>query len=46
MHEKNADQIAYWNGRGGQSWIARQATQEILMRPISEVLHDAAGAAR
>jgi ubiquinone/menaquinone biosynthesis C-methylase UbiE len=46
MHEKNADQIAYWNGLGGQSWIARQATQEILMRPISEVLHDAAGAAK
>jgi len=46
MHEKNADQIAYWNGPGGQNWIARQATQDILLRPISEVLHNAAAAAK
>jgi ubiquinone/menaquinone biosynthesis C-methylase UbiE len=46
MHEKNADQIAYWNGPGGQNWIARQATQDILLQPISEVLHRAAGAAK
>ena len=45
MHEKNADQIAYWNGTGGQHWIARQTTQDILLNPISEVLHRAAGAA-
>jgi len=44
MHEKNADQIAYWNGQGGQNWISRQATQDILLRPISEILHGAAGA--
>jgi ubiquinone/menaquinone biosynthesis C-methylase UbiE len=46
MHEKNADQIAYWNGPGGQNWIARQATQDVLLRPISEVLHGAAAAAK
>jgi hypothetical protein len=25
---KNADQIAYWNGAGGQSWVKRQESQE------------------
>jgi ubiquinone/menaquinone biosynthesis C-methylase UbiE len=45
MHEKNADQIEYWNGPGGQNWISRQATQDILLRPISEVLFGAAKAA-
>jgi SAM-dependent methyltransferase len=45
MHEKNADQIAYWNGPGGQNWISRQSTQDILLRPISEVLFGAAKAA-
>ena len=24
MHEKNADQIAYWNGPAGQRWAERQ----------------------
>jgi ubiquinone/menaquinone biosynthesis C-methylase UbiE len=46
MHDKNADQIAYWNGPGGQNWIARQATQDILLQPISEILHRAADAAK
>jgi ubiquinone/menaquinone biosynthesis C-methylase UbiE len=46
MHEKNADQIAYWNGPGGQNWISRQATQDILLRPISEILHGVAAAAK
>src|SRR5260221_11736431 len=46
MHEKNADQIAYWNGPGGQNWIARQATQDILLQPISEIVHRAAGTAK
>ena len=26
-HEQNADQIAYWNGPGGQRWADRQAAQ-------------------
>ncbi len=46
MHEKNADQIAYWNGPGGQNWISRQATQDVLLRPISDILHGAAAAAK
>ena len=30
-HDKNADQIAYWNGAGGQRWADRQAVQDILL---------------
>jgi ubiquinone/menaquinone biosynthesis C-methylase UbiE len=45
MHEQNADQIAYWNGPGGQNWIRRQATQDTLLEPISEILHRAANVA-
>ena len=37
-HELNADQIAYWNGPGGQRWADRDATQELLLGPIAEVL--------
>jgi SAM-dependent methyltransferase len=39
-HEMNADQIAYWNGPGGQRWADRDAAQEVLLRPIAEVLID------
>jgi len=41
-HELNADQIAYWNGPGGQRWADRHATQEILLGPIADVLIDRA----
>jgi SAM-dependent methyltransferase len=37
-HELNADQIAYWNGPGGQRWADRNASQEALLRPIAELL--------
>ncbi|MDE2379245.1 methyltransferase domain-containing protein [Bradyrhizobium sp.] len=37
-HEANADQIAYWNGPSGQRWADRQASQEILLGPIADVL--------
>jgi SAM-dependent methyltransferase len=37
-HELNADQIAYWNGPGGQHWVDRQRTQDVVLAPISEVL--------
>jgi len=39
-HERNADQIAYWNGPGGQRWSDRQAAQDILLAPISDLLID------
>jgi len=43
-HDRNADQIAYWNGPGGQHWTERQASQDVLLAPISEILIDCAGA--
>src|ERR1700761_8095712 len=41
-HDRNADQIAYWNGPGGQHWTDRQAVQDILLAPISHILIAAA----
>jgi SAM-dependent methyltransferase len=41
-HDKNADQIAYWNGPGGQRWADRQQTQDIVLGPVADVLFDRA----
>ncbi|MBR0697568.1 class I SAM-dependent methyltransferase [Bradyrhizobium lablabi] len=41
-HERNADQIAYWNGPGGQRWADRQAAQDIILRPVLDILVDRA----
>ena len=41
-HEQNADQIAYWNGPGGQRWADRQAAQDILLKPVADLLIDRA----
>jgi SAM-dependent methyltransferase len=41
-HELNADQIAYWNGPGGQRWADRQQAQDILLAPIADALIDRA----
>jgi SAM-dependent methyltransferase len=41
-HAENADQIAYWNGPGGQRWADRQAAQDVLLKPIADVLIDRA----
>jgi SAM-dependent methyltransferase len=41
-HEQNTDQIAYWNGPGGQRWADRQAAQDILLTPVLELLIDRA----
>jgi ubiquinone/menaquinone biosynthesis C-methylase UbiE len=43
-HDQNADQIAYWNGPGGQHWTDRQQSQDILLAPISDILIDRAHA--
>jgi SAM-dependent methyltransferase len=43
-HDKNADQIAYWNGPGGQRWADRQQTQDIVLGPVADVLIDRANA--
>ena|ERR1700722_6642270 len=41
-HDQNADQIAYWNGAGGQRWADRQLVQDILLQPIADILIDRA----
>jgi SAM-dependent methyltransferase len=41
-HEQNADQIAYWNGPGGQRWADRQQAQDILLTPVADLLIDRA----
>ena len=43
-HELNADQIAYWNGPGGQHWADRQQSQDVVLAPVSEILVDRAHA--
>ena len=39
-HQSNADQIAYWNGLNGQRWTDRQAVQDVLLAPVSQILID------
>ena len=41
-HDRNADQIAYWNGPGGQRWADRQQAQDVLLAPIADLLIDRA----
>ena len=41
-HDLNADQIAYWNGPGGQHWTERQQVQDALLAPVSDILIDRA----
>jgi ubiquinone/menaquinone biosynthesis C-methylase UbiE len=42
-HGQNTDQIAYWNGPGGQRWADRQRAQDILLGPVADILIDRAG---
>ena len=42
-HDQNADQVAYWNGPAGQRWAERQAAQDVLLRPVADLLVDRAG---
>jgi SAM-dependent methyltransferase len=41
-HDGNADQIAYWNGPGGQRWADRQQAQDIVLAPVADLLIDRA----
>jgi ubiquinone/menaquinone biosynthesis C-methylase UbiE len=43
-HDRNADQIVYWNGPGGQHWTDRQPVQDILLAPVSQALIERAKA--
>jgi hypothetical protein len=31
--EINADMLAFWNGKGGQTWVARQGHTDITLTP-------------
>jgi SAM-dependent methyltransferase len=42
-HDRNADQIAYWNGLNGRRWTDRQAEQDVLLASVSKTLIDRAG---
>jgi ubiquinone/menaquinone biosynthesis C-methylase UbiE len=42
VQDQNADQIAYWNGPGGQHWADRQQMQDIMLAPVSDLLIDRA----
>lgn len=38
IDDRNADQIAYWNGPGGRHWTDRQQLQDVILAPVSDVL--------
>src|SRR5215203_3241495 len=37
-HDQNADQVAYWNGPAGQRWADRQAAQDVLLKPVADLV--------
>src|SRR5690349_4466257 len=37
-HDRNADQIAFWNGVAGRHWTERQTVQDIVLAPVTERL--------
>ena len=41
-HDRNADQIAYWNGPGGRRWAERQQSQDIVLAPVADLVIDRA----
>ncbi len=36
--QSNADQLAFWNGPGGHTWVARQQHTDISLAPVSQAL--------
>ena len=42
--ETNADQVAFWNGQGGQTWVKRQHHTDTTLTPVNEALLAFAGA--
>ena len=36
--EINADMLAFWNGQGGRTWVARQAHTDTTLTPVTEAL--------
>src|SRR5215813_3044661 len=46
VHERNADQVAYWGGAAGQRWVDRQETLDVILAPILDILLDRAAVGR
>lgn len=44
LDERNAQEVAYWNGPGGLRWQQRQALHDALLSPVGTVLLDRAAA--
>lgn len=38
IDDRNADQVAYWNGPGGKHWTDRQQIQDDVLAPVSNIL--------
>ena len=36
--EVNADMLAFWDGQGGRTWVARQAHTDITLEPVTRAL--------
>ncbi|MBU6416249.1 MAG: methyltransferase domain-containing protein [Xanthomonadaceae bacterium] len=36
--EVNADMLSFWNGKGGHTWVARQAHTDITLTPVTDAL--------
>jgi ubiquinone/menaquinone biosynthesis C-methylase UbiE len=36
--EINADMLAFWNGSGGHTWVARQEHTDITLTPVTDAL--------
>ena len=36
--EINADMLAFWNGKGGDIWVARQEHTDITLGPVTDAL--------
>jgi SAM-dependent methyltransferase len=44
VEDLHADQIAYWNGAGGDHWVRRQELTDLVLAPVAEVVLARAGA--
>jgi ubiquinone/menaquinone biosynthesis C-methylase UbiE len=36
--DRNAAEVAYWNGPGGERWVAHQRMQDVLLAEVAELL--------
>jgi SAM-dependent methyltransferase len=36
--EINADMLAFWNGKGGDTWVTRQEQTDITLKPVTDAL--------